>query len=591
MARSDTLIGTVQNVSGNKVSVMLNNEINSLSTVPVINGQVYRVGQIGSFLKIPLGYVYLFGIVTQVGADAVPEKLRDEKPLGKRWLTLVLFGECIGNTFERGVSQHPTVDDQVHLVTKDDLAIIYGNVNDDNCVTVGHISVSESLHAWLDLNKLVTRHSAILGTTGSGKSNAVTVLLSSIARGGKFPSARILLIDPHGEYGSALSQYGRVFRINADSSKGEHPLYVPFWALPFKEIVRSFAGSLTDIQEEYLREKILEKRMEGRKHISSPPDESAMSADSPIPFSIKNLWYELDRFERTTFIKDKGVIQGEALEKEGDPEKLISAKFQPHSTNNTNPFLNMQQKGILRYLTSVRNRLSDQRYQFLFSPGPWEPDLSGKVDKDLDFLLKEWLAHDKSITILDLSGVPPEIMSIVSGAVIKIVYDALFWGQYLPIGGRQQPLLMILEEAHIYLQAGEDSVASRVVRTIAKEGRKYGVGLGLVTQRPSELDTTVLSQCGTSIVLRMSNGQDRSHVAASIQDDLSDIMSLVPSLRTGEALVIGEAVRIPSRIRFDMATKTPRSADPEVTKAWSKPRPDPAKYSEIISLWRKGRFN
>ena len=242
------------------------------------------------------------------------------------------------------------------------------------------------------------------------------------------------------------------------------------------------------------------------------------------------------------------------------------------------------------YLTNIRNRLTDQRFKFLFSPGEWEPDLKGKVKKDLDSLLIEWLGHERPVTILDLSGVPSEIMSIVSGAVIKIVYDALFWGQNLPVGGRQQPLLMVLEEAHIYLQAGENSVASRVVRIIAKEGRKYGVGLLLVTQRPSELDSTVLSQCGTTIVLRMTNGQDRGHVASAIQDELSDILSLIPSLRTGEALVLGEAVRIPSRIRFDMAPKTPRSADPEITKAWSQQRPLDSFYTDAVSLWRNGRF-
>ena len=226
----------------------------------------------------------------------------------------------------------------------------------------------------------------------------------------------------------------------------------------------------------------------------------------------------------------------------------------------------------------------------MLHPGEWEPNLNNEVQKDLDDLLIEWLGHDRPITILDLSGVPSEIMSLVSGAVIRIVYDALFWGQRLPVGGKQQPLYLVLEEAHTYLQAGEDSVAARVVKSIAKEGRKYGVGMLLVTQRPSELDTTVLSQCGSLIALRMSNSHDRGHISSAIQDDLSDMVALLPSLRNGEALIMGEAVRIPSRVQFDLASRMPDSADPIVSLAWSKERPSSESYKHAVNLWRSGRF-
>ncbi|HAW57989.1 MAG TPA: DUF853 domain-containing protein [Bacteroidales bacterium] len=502
---------------------------------------------------------------------------------------MVLVGERVGDRFERGVSQSPVTGDHVHLVTIDDLKIIYGTMDDRSSISIGQISASESLSARLDIDKLVTRHVALLGSTGSGKSNAVTVFLCEIAKG-KFPAARILLIDPHGEYSSALGSYARVFKINANVSKGEYPLFIPYWALPFGELLKTFVGTLTDPQEEYVREKVFTKKLEASKHLSSPPEEAAMSADSPIPFSLKELWYQLDRFERLTVYKTNGVFTREALTKEGDPDSLISAQFEPHSTTNTNPYMNVQAKGILRYLSNVRNRLVDQRFNFFFHPGDWEPTKDGKVKKDLDALLVDWLAHDRPITVLDLSGVPAEITAIVSGAVIRIAYDALFWAQDLPIGGRQQPLLMVLEEAHMYLQAGEESVASRSVRSIAKEGRKYGLGLMLVTQRPSELDSTVLSQCGTTIALRMTNGQDRGHVSSAIQDDLSDMLALIPSLRTGEALIFGEAVKIPSRVRIDAATRAPKSEDPKVSKAWAQSPPTVDYYKQALDLWRNGRF-
>ncbi|MFA5146636.1 MAG: ATP-binding protein [Candidatus Omnitrophota bacterium] len=595
MLRNDTIIGTVESVLGNRISILIDTE-HLPSNVPVIDGRVYRIGQIGSFLRIPIGYIDLYGVVTQAGADAIPEKLRDMEDADKlskqarNWLTMVLVGERVGDRFERGVSQSPVSGDHAHLVTIDDLKIIYGNMNDKGSISIGQISASESLSARLDIDKLVTRHVALLGSTGSGKSNAVTVFLSEIAKG-KFPSARILLIDPHGEYGAALGSHARVFKINANKHNGEYPLFIPYWALPFGELLKTFVGALTDPQEEYVREKIFSKKLEASKNLASPPEEAALSADSPIPFSLKELWYQLDRFERLTINRGAGGTITEALIKEGNSDSLVSAQFEPHSTTNTNPYLNNQAKGILRYLNNIRNRLVDQRFNFFFHPGEWEPSKDGKVKKDLDALLVDWLAHDKPITVLDLSGVPAEITAIVSGAVIRIAYDALFWAQDLPIGGRKQPLLMVLEEAHMYLQAGEESVASSSVRSIAKEGRKYGLGLMLVTQRPSELDPTVLSQCGTTIALRMTNGQDRAHVSSAVQDDLSDMLALIPSLRTGEALIFGEAVKIPSRVRIDAATKAPKSEDPRVSRAWSQSPPLADYYKQAIDLWRNGRFS
>lgn len=205
-------------------------------------------------------------------------------------------------------------------------------------------------------------------------------------------------------------------------------------------------------------------------------------------------------------------------------------------------------------------------------------------------MLEGWLGHDKPITILDLSGVPPDLTISISGSLLKVIYDAMFWAQDLPVGSRQQPLLVTLEEAHNYLKAGERAISSRTVQTIAKEGRKYGVGLLLITQRPTELDETVLSQCGTVIALRMTNKGDRGHISAAVQDELYDMVALLPSLRTGEALILGEAVQIPSRIRFYKASHTPRSGDPIVSKEWRKPRPDPSAYQVAIHNWRCQRF-
>jgi DNA helicase HerA-like ATPase len=237
------------------------------------------------------------------------------------------------------------------------------------------------------------------------------------------------------------------------------------------------------------------------------------------------------------------------------------------------------------------SRIKDTRYEFLFKPGEYTPDLAGKVNKDLSELLLSWVGNDKPITILDISDVPSEIMMSIAGTLLNIVYEAMFWGQDSPIGGRQQPLLIALEEAHSYLRSGEHSIASRTVQRIAKEGRKYGVGLLLVTQRPSELDETVLSQCGTIIALRMNNSKDRGYVAAAIQDELQTVVDLLPSLRTGEGIISGEGVSIPSRVQFYKLTNAPKSVDPEVSKEWSKNYSQTKDdYNKLVSLWRNKKF-
>ena len=179
-ASEGTVIGTVQDVSGSSISVTLKTDRSGLSFV---HGQGYRIGQIGSFVKIPVGYVDLFGIVSQVGASAVPESVAQKMPNGMRWMTIQLIGEGYrSGKFQRGISQYPTIEDEVHLVSEADLQAIYGRLGQQNhLVRVGHIAGSESIDALLDINKLVTRHSAIVGTTGSGKSTTVAGLLNVLS--------------------------------------------------------------------------------------------------------------------------------------------------------------------------------------------------------------------------------------------------------------------------------------------------------------------------------------------------------------------------------------------------------------------------
>lgn len=591
--KRQTEIGEIISVSGNTISVQLLDTVKS--NMPVINGVVYRIGQIGSFMKVPLGYSSIYGIVTQTGASAIPERLKlkneglDFSSISNyQYVTIALIGEQIGKKFERGVSQSPTTGDKVHLVTIEDLGVIYGGYDENNSIKIGNISISSNLDAKINLDKLISRHCAVLGSTGSGKSNAVGVLLKSIANK-KYKSARILVIDPHGEYNSVLKDKSTVYKIRADKAKEEKELQIPFWALPFEELISIFPANLIDSQRDYLRTEVEALKIKTARDNAIDIEPELISADTPIPFSIKYLWYKLDAFEHLTYGADRKTP---CLVKDGDPDKLISKEYAPAGIGSSAPFLNNARKGILGFLDNIRLKLKDSTYNFLFNNADYTPDLKGEVSKDLSDLLFEWLGSFKPITILDMSGIPTEVMTSISGTLLKIIYDALFWGQNLSIGGKQQPLLIVLEEAHNYLKAGESSISSKTIQSIAKEGRKYGVGLALVTQRPSELDETVLSQCGTIIALRMNNAKDRGFIRSAMQDELQAIVDLLPSLRTGEGIISGEGVKMPSRVQFYKLSDALKGSEPKASEKWIADVGSTVdKYRELLSLWRNQKFN
>jgi hypothetical protein len=572
------------------------------STLIMIGGESYRVGQIGGFFRVPLGYTNLYAVCTQIGADAAPPgstegpfgaALEDNTQLclsGYRWMSVVLFGEALGCEFERGVGQYPTVGDEVHLVTNDDLKIIYGwTRGKKGTVSVGRIAAASGISADVSVAGLVSRHSAIVGSTGAGKSNLVTVLLEAVSDG-SLPNARAIVIDPHGEYATALGERARVFKIRPNKEAGEWPLRVPFWALPFHELQQLTLGGLQPNHEASIRDEVLDMKTAAAQLLTLPPPTETLTADSPVPFSIKELWYKLDKFERVTFPVNAPQTDDNANPPDqlGDANLLRPAKYPAASPYNQAPYKNQRKRNIERHLDLMRSRLKDARFSFLFSPGGgYEPDLNGRAQRDLDALVRDWVGHDKPITIFDVSGLPSEILPTIVGTMLRIVYDMLFWAQDLPIGGRQQPLLVVLDEAHRFVPEGVDSSAHRTLSMIAKEGRKYGTGLMLVTQRPSEIDSAILSQCGSMIALRVTNSADRAKVSAMVPDDLGGLVDQLPSLRTGEGIFLGEAMPIPSRVRVRKAERKPVGDDPKLPDVWQvTPRPDSNLYRRALANWR-----
>jgi hypothetical protein len=598
--RDPTYVGQVASVAGAVVRVRLRDDMPS--ALVLVDGESYRVGQIGAFLRIPLGYSSLFAVCTQVGADAAPpavlpglggpplEMELQNRLAGFRWMTVVLFGEGIGGMFERGVGQFPTVGDEVHLVTKKDLRIIYGwSKSAKGVVAVGSVASASGIEADINIAGLVTRHGAIVGSTGSGKSNLVTVLLEAIADR-QFKSARAIVIDPHGEYSSALGGRAKVFKIRPNEAAGERALSVPFWALPFSELQDLTLGGLQPNHEAAIRDIVLDLKTDASKHLGAPPPLEAVTADSPVPFSIKKLWHDLDRFERMTFpdTKQESDANANPPTEVGDPANLKPTRFPEASPYNTAPYKNNKKRNIERQLELMRSRLRDSRFSFLFTPaGGFEPSLDGKVENDLDVLVTDWVGHDRPISVFDVSGLPSEVLPAIVGTMLRVIYDMLFWAQDLPVGGRSQPLLIVVDEAHRFIPRESVSPAHRTLATIAKEGRKYGSGLLLVTQRPSELDPAVLSQCGSLVALRLTNGADRAHVQAAVPDDLGGLIDQLPALRTGEALFLGEVMPIPSRVRVRKAQERPVGDDPKMPDVWlENQRPDSRHYSEALAKWR-----
>lgn len=614
MLRDPTFIGTVQDVHGATITVELSND--TVTGLSFVRGEAYRVGQVGSFVRIPLGFVDLYGVVSQVGAGAVPQRAQEIQIYGNRWITVQMVGEGQrSGQFRRGISQHPTIDDRVHIVTESDLRAIYGAGEPDDFVAVGHLASAESIPALVDINKLITRHSAVVGTTGSGKSTTVAGLLNSLSDSRFYPSARILVLDIHGEYARALSDRAAVFRVSQDAVVGQKALRIPFWALTFDELTSLALGSLSEAQKPAVADVIVQLKKESLKNQPREGiDEARITVDSPVPFCLHKLWFELHKREHHTFIPRPGTANDEfdpayVLTTAGEPVQLGDAMTVTpplyRTIKQTGPAPERVQQGngsvgIRQHLAGLASKLRDTRMSFLFNPGDWLPDIEGKTTQDLDALFEDWIGGPKPVTILDLSGIPSSILNDLIGALLRILYDAIFWARDLPEGGRLRPLLLVLEEAHAYLSKENSSTAASAVRRIAKEGRKYGVGMMIVSQRPSEIDSTILSQCGTIFAMRLANDIDRGHVASAASDNLKGLFDMLPILRTGEAIIVGEAVSLPIRtlITPPPLHRRPDSEDPRVVErrdsdggyqgpaGWSQSR-DPSDYAPMVRQWRK----
>ncbi len=574
--RDPRVIGRVRHVRGATVTVELDESLAGVT--PLWEGRLHPIGQVGSLVEIPQGPVKLVASVTLVGIAELSGVLEPSAAvqIGDRWLQVQLLGEVDGlGRFQRGVSTYPGLDDPVHFTTPEGLRAIFPAPG-PNHVRLGSLASAPDVAVALTAQLLVMRHGAIVGSTGSGKTSAVASLLQSFARDG-WTSANVVVVDPHGEYAKALEASATVRSV---LGTGNNMLRVPFWALPAGDILRAFCGreESATLQNRF-GELVTSAR---RDFVSSAAwlrlEPAGVSADTPVPFDLNEVWFRLDSDNNATYSQAQG--KGDAqVDEAGDAASLKPTRFKPYAMGSTAPF-----KGPIfgMYGTGpdrLRLRLADPRFRFLLEP---KGDSGGQ--DPLPDVIVDWLGKENPVSVLDFSGVPGEATDLAVGLILQMLFELSVRSRTKGIG-RPRPVLVVLEEAHRYLG---DSATTRVSKEsanrIAREGRKYGIGLLLVTQRPSELPDTALSQVGTIVALRLTNGTDQSTVKAALPDAVAGLAEALPALRTGEAIVAGEAVTLPCRVQITRPNPRPEADDPSLD-SWRMP-PVENDVTDAIARWR-----
>jgi uncharacterized protein len=573
--REPTAIGRVRHVLGATVTVELDADLAGVT--PIWRGHLMPIGQVGSLVRIPQGPVSLLGSVTLVGiaeltAPPAPSLTPQQ---GDRWLQVQLLGEVDAlGVFRRGISTYPGLDDSVHFATSDDLVAAYPPGGEHRLV-VGALASSPDVPVSLGVAPLVTRHSAILGSTGSGKTSAVSSLLQALVAGG-WNSANVLIIDPHGEYASAL---GASAAVRTVLGVGAQALRVPYWALPASELL----SVLCDVETRTVVDKFSELVLQRRREFAAAADwldltDEEITADTPIPFDLCSVWYDLD-FANRAIVNPKvnGTV---CLVAEGDPAELMPAVFEPYGAGGAAPFQGPTYRFFSPAAERLRLRLKDPKFQFFLDvPDPLQPD-------PLIETVANWLGGAAPVSVLDFSGVPSDVADVAIGVILQMIFELSTRSTPADGVGRGRPVLVVLEEAHRYLSEGRSTGLARgAVNRIAREGRKYGMGLCLVSQRPSELPDTALSQCGTIIALRLTNSADQTTVRTALPDAVAGLASVLPSLRTGEALISGEAIVLPTRAALRKPDPEPRAADPTLD-GWRQTPSGSPEIEVVVGRWR-----
>jgi DNA helicase HerA-like ATPase len=401
-------------------------------------------------------------------------------------------------------------------------------------IEIGNVYPTKDIRGALYVDAMLGKHFAVLGSTGTGKSTSVALILHRICE--LAPEGHIVMIDPHGEYSAAFKGTGEIFDVNN--------IALPYWLLNFEEhceVLITTTGADKQRDRDILAKCLLAARGKNRLAEEIPQ----LTVDSPIPYMLSDLISNI-----TT---EMGHLD---------------------QSKDTAPYMRLKSK--------LEELKADPRYSFMFSGM-----LVG--DTMAEFISKVFRlpGNGKPISIVDVSGVPSDITSVVVAVLSRMVFDYAIWSR----NEAKRPILLVCEEAHRYIPAGHidgDSAVGKILARIAKEGRKYGVSLGLVTQRPSDLAEGVLSQCGTILAMRLNNDRDQAHVRSAMPEGARGFLDVIPALRNREVIVCGEGVSVPVRIAFDNLEdeKRPASGDPLFSELWTQTGDEEGIVQRTIKRWR-----
>jgi hypothetical protein len=530
-----TTLGSVLSVRGSEACVSL--------PAPAISDHLRPT--VGTFLAIAAGRRRLIGVVTEVASSGDAEADARSGAVARVDLTGEIETDAAGaERFSRGVSGYPAIGDVARVIGRDELRLIYKAAS-ASAITIGALHLDDSIAACVDVDNLLSKHFAVLGSTGVGKSSGVAVILNEILD--VRPNLRIFLFDGHNEYGHSFGSRANI--VNAATLK------LPFWLFNFEEFVDALYYGRPGVEEEVdiLAEQIpIAKSLYQTQRTSSEratlrridPRSAGYTVDTPVPYTMQDLVALID-------------------ERMGKLENRASR---------------MHHHRLLARIDALR---SDARYAFMFE----NANVGGDTMSEILSYLFRLEPSGQPMTVLQVAGLPVEVVEAVASVLCRLAFDFGLWSD------GAMPMLFVCEEAHRYAPADRSlgfAPTRRALLRIAKEGRKYGVCLGLVTQRPAELDPTIISQCSTLFAMRMANDRDQALLRSAVTDAAANLVDFVPSLGTRELVGFGEGFPLPTRMKFKSlaAERIPRSETFEHAGALGAPGDERAFVKAVVERWR-----
>ena len=570
-------------------------------TVRVTDGQRLQKARVGRLVAIQsMGDEWLIGIIERVWRHPVelPTLVEAEIPEDQAVIQQEENGVAISlvgtyrardgqkrDTFSRAVFALPEINRPVFPIEEKSLEDFMGILSASSKaeaaapLKVGTYPLDGKATAYIDGDKLFQRHAALLGSTGSGKSFTVASILEQSAQ---LPHTNMIVLDLHGEYSSMkFASHYRIAGIGDLKDAREGAIFLPFWLLTYDEMQSVFvdrSGDNAPNQALALMDSVIEMKRGAIETLKRVDLLDGFTVDTPVPYRLSELVQSLDSKNEEVIPTGEEYVSGA---KKGQPKTEKGA-------------LNGK---LSRFLIRLKTKMNDRRYAFMYQ-APAEYETYDALHALVKKLLGTGNAKDgvnPGIKIIDFSEVPSDILPVVVGLVARLVYQVQFWSDPGLAGDERHPVVIVCDEAHLYLPSSAASTGPLERRAlenferIAKEGRKYGVGLLVVSQRPSDVSTTILSQCSNIISLRLSNKTDQGVVKQLLPESLEGLMEVLPTLDVGEAVVVGDATLLPTRIRMNKPVHEPRSATIAFWSRWAKPKKEVDLVAAVENMRRQSR--